>query len=134
MELVDGAVHLPSTHVFDRELGGDCAPQERDGEIVCVPDAPINATTVFADDVCGTPIELAFVPTGMCEPVAAFAARGDVRYPIEAPYTQPFYELEPGDRCGAFAAPPGHVAHALGPAVPVEAFARATVTNSAPKQ
>jgi hypothetical protein len=126
IELVDGAAHVPSLQVFDRQLGADCTPQERDGEILCVPDAAVVTTTVFADDACATPIELAFVPTGECEPPARFAARGDARHPIEDPYALPFYELEPGDRCGTFAAPPGHVAHAIGAAVPAEAFARAS--------
>jgi hypothetical protein len=129
LELVDGAVRVPSTYVFDRDLGGDCTIEDRDGELVCVPHAPVTATTVFADAACGTPIDLAFVPTGACEPQHAFAARGDARYAIGAPYTLPFYELEPGDRCGTFEVPAGTVPHALGPALPVDAFSRATVMN-----
>jgi hypothetical protein len=129
MELVDGAVHLPSAHVVDRELGADCTPEERDGEIVCVPVAAAVATTVFADNVCGTPIDLAFAPRGACATPARFASRGDERLPIESTYTLPFYELDAGDRCSLFEAPPGHVAHALGPPVPAEAFARASLTQ-----
>jgi hypothetical protein len=129
MELVDGAAHLPSVHVFDRELGGDCTPEERDGEIVCVPDAAVVATTVFADSSCGTPIDLAFVPRGACMEPARFASRGDARFPIEALYTLPFHELDAGDRCSPFEAPRGYVAHALGPAVPADAFARASLVQ-----
>jgi len=129
MELVDGDVRIPSTHVFDRELGADCTIEDRDGVLVCVPHAPVTVTTVFADAACGTPLDLAFVPDGDCEPPARYASRGDVRFPVEAAYTQPFYELEPGDRCGTFEAPVGTVPHALGRALSVDAFARATITH-----
>lgn len=125
VELQHGALRIPDRFLFDAELGAECRRERRDGEHVCVPHASTRVQTVFADDACSTTLSLAFLPVGGCHAPARFATDGAAHYPIGAPYAQPFYELEPGDRCGTFEAPPGLVAHALLPALDAASLPRA---------
>jgi hypothetical protein len=125
IELVDGALRVPALEAFDVALGADCVHEIRDGEHVCVPVASVESYTVFADPQCSTTVEVTLVPEGSCLPQARFAVREDERLPVGDVYAAPFYELEPGDRCGAFEPRPGWVAHALGPPLEPAAFARA---------
>jgi hypothetical protein len=120
--------HLPllDDALFDSQLGADCL---RDASGACVPETVAHVSTWFADDVCGTPIEVAMVPTGSCAPPAMYAKKVDAVYPVLAPYAQQLYQLEPGDRCGTYTPPAPFVAHSIGPALGAEAFAHATLSS-----
>lgn len=109
--LVDELMH-------DTKLGVDC---QRDQANRCVPAGAAKVESWFTDNQCGTPIDVAMVPTGGCAPATKYARRGDNFFVIGEPYTPPLFQLEPGDRCD-FYIPPSTVApHTLG--APVSDFA-----------
>lgn len=126
IDLVDELLRVSDRFLFDQDLGAECERQELDGELACVPRATVTARVAFADDQCTTQLRIALVPTTSCAPVARFASDEAARYPVIAPVAQPLYELEPGDRCGTYAAPSRYTAYALGDAIDTATLPRAT--------
>jgi hypothetical protein len=105
--LVDELMH-------DTKLAVDC---RRDADNRCVPAGAVAVESWFTDSQCGTPVEVAMVPTGGCAPPAKYARRGDEFFVLGEPYTPPLFQLEPGDRCDFYIPPSSVAPHALGPAV-----------------
>ena len=113
--LVDELMH-------DTKLGVDC---ERDRANRCVPAGAVKVESWFADSQCGTPLEVAMVPSGGCAPPTKYARRGDNFFALGEPYTPPLFQLEPGDRCDFYVPPSSVVPHVLG--APVSDFAVGTL-------
>lgn len=114
-----GPLFDPLMH--DTELATDCQREA----LACVPAGAARVELWFADPQCGVPVEVAMVSTAPCTSPTSYARKGDTFFPIGAPYPAPLYQLEPGDRCGLYV--PTDVAHSIGPALPTDAFARATL-------
>jgi len=94
--------------VHDAALGADCTI----GGGRCAPVSSVEARTYFSDDACVTPVDVAFVPTGACEPPARFASGRT----IGALHTATLYEPTTGDRCAAYTPPSRFAVHDLGEA------------------
>ncbi len=97
---------------YDSTLDGDCAITSYGDDLACVPAESLPVRMFFSDAGCITPIEVAFVPTGECEPRHAYA--GGRR--IEGLYPGTLYELTTGDRCAAYVPPGRFEVRALGAA------------------
>jgi hypothetical protein len=94
--------------LHDTTLDADCSITGG----VCAPVSTVDVRPYFTDPACITPIDVAFVPTGSCEPPARFAggrAIGDV-------YPGAIYELTTGDRCDTYVPPPRFAVHVVGDA------------------
>jgi hypothetical protein len=111
--------------MWDSELATDCV---HDGELRCAPDTNITIQPFFADPQCNTPIELALVPSGQCDPPSRFATDGVEYYPLAAPYTNTIYVPYTGDTCGVFRPPAPFVAHSIGPALDRSQLPQAELT------
>jgi hypothetical protein len=127
LDLVDGALAIPSPRLLDHDLDGECALEWTGDELRCVPLASSSVSTVFADPSCSTTLDLAFVHRGACDPPPRFASVLDTRRRIEAPYTATFFQLDTGDTCGVLPPPSGYGAYSVGPILLPEDFARATI-------
>jgi hypothetical protein len=104
--LVDELMH-------DTKLQADCRREDNR----CVPAAAAPVQSWFTESGCGTPIEVAMVPSGGCAPPTKYARRGDTFFALGEPYTQPLFQLEPGDRCGVYVPPTSVVPYTLGAAM-----------------
>jgi hypothetical protein len=116
-------------HVFDRELGSDCRPIEIAGTLRCVPHHAL-AHPVFADELCLVPVLVALVATRSCEPAVTYASQlVDGRPELHAigAASGTVYEVSTGDRCLPYEPPAGFAVHEVGPAIPLESFAAATL-------
>lgn len=114
--------------LHDTQLGTDCERMVMSsGEIRCLPTSSATVETVFSDDTCKTSVQIALVSDHECTAPSSFARAEDV-HAIQGVFTGPLYELTTGDRCGLYPVPAGFVAHSLGPALPIESFAAATMT------
>lgn len=106
---------------YDSILDADCGIEERDGTYVCAPASRLTPLTFFSDTACTAVIDVAFVPTGTCEPPDRFAGRR----PIGAVYPGTIYELTTGDRCAAYVPPTRFAVHTLGAELPDAALVSA---------
>ena len=125
IERVHGDVRIDDPLLFDSELAADC---RRDALGRCVPDTDARVLPYFSDDTCGEPIDLAFVPSGACDPPARYARSGDAIHPLLARYEAPIYELSTGDRCGLYVAPVPLEPWSIGPAQPASSFLTSELT------
>ena len=126
VERVLGDVRVDDPLLYDSELDADCV---RDEELRCVPTTASEVlASFFSDAGCTQVIELAFVPSGTCDPPARFAKRGGIYYPALAAYAGQIYELSTGDRCKTYSPPAPLVAYDVGAALDPQAFARAELT------
>ena len=122
--------HLSITDhlTFDSVLDTDC---ERvmlpSGELRCLPTSAASIATVFADDQCLRPVDVALVPARSCDTPSRFARDSDVHL-IGDVYPSPLYQITTGDRCGAYAVPAGFTPHSIGPAMSMETFPEATMS------
>lgn len=128
LELVDGALHIPDQLVHDSVLDADCRfTRTTDGSsYACIPDALPLVTTVFTSDTCFFQQSVAFIPFGPCALPQPFVVDGETRRPVLEPYDQPFFQLEPGDRCGPYEAPPGTRAYLVGAPLDESEYVHAT--------
>lgn len=118
-----GDVRLRDPWLYDADLGTDC---RHDDELRCVPATGAMVQPFFADAQCQTPLSLALVPSGDCDPPARFATGEDGRYyPLVARHTAPIYVPSTGDTCGGFVPPVPLVAYTVGPAVDPSRFVTA---------
>jgi hypothetical protein len=104
--LVDELMH-------DTKLGVDCRRENNR----CVPAGAAPVESWFTESGCGTAIEVAMVPSGGCASPTMYGRRGDTFFALGEPYTQPLFQLEPGDRCGVYIPPAPVVPYTLGAAV-----------------
>lgn len=119
----DGDVRVPDPLLYDAELDADCS---RDDELRCAPKTDVRVELFFADAECQTPLLLALVPMGTCDPPVRYAVDDQGRYyPIAAPHTGAIHVPSTGDTCGTFAPKPPFVAYTVGPALDPSRLARA---------
>lgn len=127
IELVDGPLRIPDPFVHDSVLGADCRfTRTADARYACIPDAQPLVTTVFTNDTCFYQQSLAFIPSGPCALPQPLVLDGESRRPVLEPYDQPFFQLEPGDRCGPYEAPPGTRAYLVGAPIDESEYVHAT--------
>lgn len=124
---VSGALQLPDPLMYDAELDTECL---HDDEMQCVPRTlgravPETANAHYADPQCQTPIGLAFVPRGACDPPQRFASDGADYYELLGPYSKPIYVPSTGDTCSGYAPPEPYVSYRIGARMDRSAFARA---------
>lgn len=119
---INEELRLRDTAMYDALLATDCA---HDSELRCAPRTNILVQPFFADAQCNTPIELALVPSGACDPPSRFATDGVELYPLAAPYPSTIYVPYTGDTCGVFRPLAPFVAYAIGPALDRSQLARA---------
>ena len=124
---VGGGLRVPDPLVYDAALDLECLHDE---DLRCVPPAsalaPAAPPAYFADPQCEAPLELAFVPSGVCDPPRRLASDGTAYYEVHAPYTQPIYVVSAGGgTCTSYAPPDPLVAYRIGAPVARSAFAQA---------
>lgn len=123
-----GDLAITDRLLYDAELDTDCERVTLEsGELRCLPTSSATLSSLFADEGCGTPIDIALVPSRTCDRPGTYVRDGDV-HAIGDVYTAPLYEISTGDRCAPFATPAGYVAHAAGPALPMNMFPAATMS------
>jgi hypothetical protein len=122
-----GELVAPDRLLRDSALDADCERSELPShELRCLPAGAASLRTLFSDDGCQTPLQIALVGARECDPPLRFV-KDSMVHPILEPYAAPIYELTTGDRCGVFPVTPGFVPHAVGPALPFETFPAAQV-------
>jgi hypothetical protein len=120
---------VADNHVFDTELGSDCRPVELGGTLRCIPHHALTHP-VFVDDLCLVPALVALVATRSCEPAVTYASRvvdGGFELHAIGAASGMVYEVSTGDRCLPYESPAGFAVHDVGPAIPLERFAPATL-------
>ena len=128
IELLHGDLRIADALLHDAALATECQRDELDGAVRCVPRTATPVIELFADDACQAIVPLAEVHLGTCSEPATFAvAPGRVLRAIGAVHVAPLYHLSTGDRCLPYAIPEGIAFHAVGPALPAETFATATI-------
>ena len=128
IELLHGDLRIADALLHDAALATECQRDELDGAVRCVPRTATPVIELFADDSCQAVVPLAEVHLGACAEPAAFAvASGRVLRAIGAVRVAPLYHLSTGDRCLPYAIPEGIAFHEVGPALPAETFATATI-------
>jgi hypothetical protein len=128
IELAHEDVRIADVLLHDDALATECRRAEIAGALACLPETSIEVVERFGDAACLAVVPLAEVPTGACTPPAAFArAVGRTLHAIGAVHAAQLYHLSTGDRCLPYAIPEGVALHDVGPALPAEAFAAATI-------
>ena len=90
-------------------------------------------TERFDSDACQTVVPLAEIHTSACATRDAFALDKDSAFRrIGAVHTAPVFHLSTGDRCLPYTAAEGIELRDVGPVLPVDAFASATVVTEDP--
>lgn len=122
IELTRDDLRIEDPMLFDTDLEVEC---RRDEQRRCVPATEAVIEPFFADPGCTTPLDLALVPAGQCDPWSMYARKGDAYYPMGEQYTRQIYWLSTGDTCGMYRPPTSFVAYTVGPAIDPATFARA---------
>jgi hypothetical protein len=122
---VHGDLRLRDAWMYDAELQTDCS---HDSEFRCAPQTSIAVQPYFGDANCQTPIRLALVPRGECDPPARFATDGTDYYSLVAPYPSTIYVPSTGDTCGIFQPPAPLVAYTIGQPLDRSRLAQAELT------
>ncbi len=130
--LTDGVTTVVDSLLFDTTLGVDCSRVFADAMYRCLPATSLaQVFPYFSDPTCVSPIELAFVETGDCDPATRFAIdqRGtepSVR-PLVAAYPGRIYEISTADTCLEYIPGGRQIAFTVGAAMAPQAFVGARV-------
>lgn len=109
------------TTVHDSVLDLDCVVSS----LGCYPDA-VPVQDAFTDATCTTPIQVAAVPLESCGDPPSYAEDAAGFHPLAAAYPSPVYVPSTGDTCIRLQPDAGTAFHAIGAAIPTEAFATTT--------
>lgn len=125
--LGDGDFRVLDDRLYDSAIRADCQREVVAHTARCLPVAIAPVITRFK---AGCTIETQFVelPRVSCAPAPAFAAlgtdEGSEMHAVGGDLTAPVFTFLPGGFCGPYTTPSDYTAHALGPALGPDAFAR----------
>jgi len=126
--LAHEGLRFADVHLYDEVLGTECRRAELAGALRCVPVTSTPLIERFVSDSCQTVVSLAEVRTGPCFPPATFAIGSDrTLRRVGAIHAAPLYHLSTGDRCLPYEVPAGIELRDVGPVLPAEAYAEASL-------
>lgn len=124
---------MPLSIMFDALRDIECR-LERVGDVLrCLPLArDAYQGFYFSDAACTSPIDIALVASGTCDPHADYVLLGDatggrIVRPLGDRYRGTLYEISTADTCLAYVPPARYVPHVLGAPQPLDGFAAATL-------
>lgn len=118
-----GALRAYDARLYDTATRTECARHALAYGSRCLPADAAPARRVFANAVCGYEVAIAEVPATCAS--GAFAVAGGAEpsvHVIGAPHAEPVFARGPDDACGPYAPAADAVAHAAGPALPLDVF------------